>query len=111
MDKISGEKRLTEDGYLRSFPRAFAPATSPGPGLDALNRAAVNSFALSFDKLATRGPTRVELFEWVRHELFAATMDATYGPHNPFRHAENEKAWFDFESGIFTMLIDLFPRF
>lgn len=110
MDKISGEKRLTEDGYLRSFPRSFAPATSPGPGLDALNRAAVNSFALSFDKLATQGPTRVNLFEWIRHELFAATMDATYGPHNPFRHAENEKAWFDFESGIFTMLVDLFPK-
>ena len=110
MDKIAGEKRLTEDGYLRSFPRATAPAISPGPGLDALNRAAVNSFALSFDKLATQGPTKVNLFNWVRHELFAATMDATYGPYNPFRDTAYEKAWFDFESGIFTMLMDLFPK-
>ncbi|KAK7754962.1 hypothetical protein SLS62_003046 [Diatrype stigma] len=110
MDIIAGEKRLAEDGYLRSFPRSAAPAASPGPGLDALNRTAISSFAASFDRLPTRGRTTVKLFEWVRHEIFAATTDATYGPHNPFRQDKNERSWFELESGILTLLLDVFPR-
>ncbi|KAI1076617.1 cytochrome P450 [Whalleya microplaca] len=110
MEKIAGEKRLTEDGYVRSFPRVTAPGASPGPGLDALNRAAVGNFAASFDQLATQGRTTVKLFHWVRHELFAATMNATYGPSNPFRHAKNEKEWFAYESGILTLLMDFMPN-
>lgn len=110
MDIIAGEKRLAEDRYLRSFPRSAAPAASPGPGLDALNRAAIGSFATSFDRLAARGRTTVKLFDWVRHEIFAATTDATYGPHNPFRQAKNERAWFELESGILTLLLNVFPK-
>lgn len=91
--KIGGNQLLTDKGYFMSFPRNVAPGASPGPGLDALNRAAVNAIAASLDKLAIQGTTVVEMFDWVRHEIFAATMDATYGPHNPFRFPENEKAW------------------
>ncbi|KAF3013528.1 hypothetical protein E8E14_009104 [Neopestalotiopsis sp. 37M] len=109
MATIAGDKEVTEDGYLRSFPRSTAPGTSPGPGLDSLNRAAVSCFAGSFDKIAKQGPTRVKLYEWLRHELFASTMEATYGPHNPFRKPEVEQAWFQFESGIMTLLMDVFP--
>lgn len=108
MAKIKRDK-VSEEGYLRSFPRAFAPAAAPGPGLDALNRAAVGNFAASFDKLAAQRPKKVHLFHWIQHELFAATMEATYGPHNPFRDPRTEKAWFDFEAGIFPLLIDAFP--
>lgn len=93
LDKIGGDQLLKENGYLMSFPRNVAAGASPGPGLDALNRTAVNTIAASLDKLAAQGPTVVELFDWVRHEVFAATMEATYGPHNPFRLPENEKAW------------------
>ncbi|ETS80403.1 hypothetical protein PFICI_07932 [Pestalotiopsis fici W106-1] len=110
MATIAGEKEVTEDGYLRSFPRSTAPGTSPGPGLDSLNRAAVNCFAASFDKLAKQESCTVKLYEWLRHEIFASTMEATYGPHNPFRKPELEQAWFQFESGIMTLLMDMFPR-
>ncbi|KAI0378527.1 cytochrome P450 [Hypomontagnella monticulosa] len=110
MEKITGEKRLAEDGYFRSFPRVTAPAASPGPGLDALNRAAVGNFAATLDKLASQGRTTIKLFHWVRHELFAATMDATYGPFNPFRHAKIEEEWFTYESGIMTLLMDFMPN-
>ncbi|KAI1774207.1 cytochrome P450 [Hypoxylon cercidicola] len=110
MDKIAGEKRLTEDGYLRSFPRSTAPAASPGPGLDALNRPATKNFAASFDRLASQDRPTIRLFDWVRHEIFAATMDATYGPHNPFRNAKNEEAWFEYESGIMALLMDFMPN-
>lgn len=93
LDKIGGDQLLTDKGYFISFPRNVAAGASPGLGLDALNRTAVCTIAASLDKLASQGATVIELFDWVRHEVFAATMEATYGPHNPFRLPENEKAW------------------
>lgn len=110
MNKVAGEKERAEDGYLRSFAMAIAPGASPGQGLDSLSVAAVNHFAEAFDRRAASGPTTVKLYEWLRHEIFASTMEATYGPHNPFKNAKNEKAWFELESGILTLLLDLFPR-
>lgn len=107
---IADDRRLAEHGYLRSFPRYSAVAASPGPGLDALNSAAVGEFAASFDQLTAKGRTKVDLYKWIRHEIFAATMQATYGPHNPFSIAENENAWFEYESGIMTLLMDFFPK-
>lgn len=92
-DKMGGYELLTEKGYFMSFPRNVAAGASPGPGLDALNRTAVTTIAASFDRLAAQGATVVDLFEWIQHEIFAATMEATYGPHNPFRVPENEKDW------------------
>ncbi|KAI0178750.1 cytochrome P450 [Hypoxylon sp. FL1284] len=90
MEKIAGEKRLAEDGYI------------PRPALA--------NFAKFFDQLAALGPTKVKLFHWARHELFAAIMDATYGLSNPFRHAKNEGEWFSYESGILTFLMDFMPN-
>ncbi|KAK8044792.1 Cytochrome P450 [Apiospora rasikravindrae] len=101
----SGMAKIKKD----TLPRAFAPAAAPGPGLDALNRAAVGNFAASFDKIAAERPKAVNLFHWIRHEIFAATMDASYGPRNPFRNPKNEAAWFDFEEGIMPLLMDVFP--
>lgn len=109
MKKVAGEKETAEDGYLRSFARSIAPGASPGQGLDSLSMAAVNNFAATFDRVASNGPTTIKLYEWLRHEIFASTMQATYGPHNPFRHKKNEKAWFELESGILTLLLDIFP--
>ncbi|KAH7316967.1 cytochrome P450 [Stachybotrys elegans] len=110
MDSIANHRRLAEDGYFRSFPRSSAAAISPGPGLDALNKAAIGVFATSLDRLADKGRTSLDLYKWIRHELFAATNEATYGLHNPFRHFENEKAWFEYESSIMVLLMDFFPR-
>lgn len=93
LDKMNGDQLLTDKGYFMSFPRNIAAGASPGPGLDTLSRTAVTTLAASLDKLAAQGTTVVELFDWVRHEVFAATMEATYGPHNPFRLPENEKDW------------------
>ncbi|KAJ4387252.1 hypothetical protein N0V93_007841 [Gnomoniopsis smithogilvyi] len=91
-EKVSGKDQLlTENGYFRSFSRDVAAGASPGPGLDALNRTAVETIAASLDSLAAQGETVVDLFDWVRHEVFAATMEATYGPHNPFRIPQNER--------------------
>ncbi|PSR75499.1 cytochrome P450 [Coniella lustricola] len=109
LDKIGRDQLLADKGYFISFPRNVAAGASPGPGLDALNRTAIETIAESLDKLAANGATTIELFDWVRHEVFAATMEATYGPHNPFRRPENEKAWFTFEPGLMVLLVDFLP--
>lgn len=93
LEKMGGEHRLTDKGYMMSFPRKVAPAASPGPGLDALNRTAINTISASFDRMASQSPTVVDLYAWTRRQIFSATMEATYGPYNPFRKPENEKAW------------------
>lgn len=109
MKKVAGDNETAEDGYLRSFARAITPGASPGQGLDSLSMEAVKHFAEDFERRAASGPSAVKLYEWIRHELFTSSMEAIYGPHNPFRDAENEKAWFELESGILTLLLDLFP--
>ncbi|KAG8158298.1 hypothetical protein KVR01_012059 [Diaporthe batatas] len=100
MDKVAGDKETAEDGYLRSFSRDIAPGASPGQGLDSLNMEAVKHFAAAFDRRANKGPSTVNLYEWLRHEIFASTMEATYGPHNPFRDAQNEDAWLEVERSL-----------
>lgn len=92
LDKIR-HNRLLEQGYFRSFPRAVAPVTMPGAGLDTLNRAACEVFASSFESIAKKNGAEFDLMEFVRDEIFNATTEATYGEQNPFRDTEITKAW------------------
>ena len=84
-----------ENGHFTSFHHAVRPALAPGPGLDTMNRRSVDSLAASLAYLRARQTpsTTVSLFAWVQHEIIMATTDAEYGPANPFRDPEFEKAW------------------
>lgn len=91
---IIGSDQMLEDGsYLSTFVPSIQPAMAPGPGLDAINSAAVRYISDSLEALAAKGPASVELFSWVRTELFMATTESIYGPKNPFRDPVLEKAW------------------
>lgn len=91
---IIGSDQMLEDGsYLSTFVPSIQPAMAPGPGLDAINSAAVQYISDSLGALAAKGPASVELFSWVRGELFMATTESIYGPKNPFRDPALEKAW------------------
>lgn len=82
-----------DEGYLMSFPKYVHSALSPGPGLDAMNRRAVQVIAKSLDEWSQKGPTKVQLWQWARHELLLASTEGVYGPKNPFRDPAMEKAW------------------
>ncbi|KAH7303437.1 cytochrome P450 [Stachybotrys elegans] len=110
MEILSDDRHLEKDGYLRGFPSSSTPATAPGPGLDALSSAAVATFATSTDQLSSTGRSTVDLYQWICHQILAATTEATYGPHNPFRDAKIAQAWFDFEPTIMTLIIDVLPK-
>jgi hypothetical protein len=93
-NSIIGSANMREQGsYLATFVPSTHPALSPGPGLDAINRAAIRHISDSLEGFRDKCPTTVELFSWVRRELFMATTESIYGPKNPFRDPVLEKAW------------------
>ncbi|KAI1410223.1 cytochrome P450 [Hypoxylon sp. FL1857] len=107
---IIGSDKMLEDGsYLSTFVPSTHPALSPGAGLDAINGASVRYICDSLSKLSTNGTATVELFSWVRRELFMATTESIYGPKNPFRNSALEKAWYDFEPGIMVHMLKAWP--
>jgi hypothetical protein len=90
---IGSDKMFEHDSYLSTFVPSTHPALSPGPGLDALNGAAIRYISDSLAKLNSNSTTTVDLFSWVRRELFMATTESIYGPKNPFRDPALEEAW------------------
>lgn len=90
---IGSDKMFEPDSYLSTFVPSTHPALSPGPGLDAINSAAIQHISYSLAHLHNNSPTTVELFSWVRSELFMATTESIYGPKNPFRDPSLKQAW------------------
>ncbi|EQL35225.1 hypothetical protein BDFG_02981 [Blastomyces dermatitidis ATCC 26199] len=87
---IGSDKMLENDSYLSTFVLSTHPALAPDPGLDAISCAIARHLSDSIEKLSLT----VELFSWVRGEIFRAITESTYGPKNPFRDPALEKAWF-----------------
>ncbi|KUI74212.1 5-beta-cholestane-3-alpha,7-alpha-diol 12-alpha-hydroxylase [Cytospora mali] len=106
---IGSDKMFDDDSYLSTFVPSVHPALSPGPGLDAINSAAVRHIVDSLEELSGNGPTVIEMFSWVRRKMFQATTEAIYGPKNPFRDPALEQAWYDFEPGIMVHMFKAWP--
>lgn len=93
MDLIN-RRHTGDESYFDAFLRASHPSLAPGTGLDSISRAAAKVLEASMDKLEDmEGTIKMDLWKWVRHEIFFATTEAIYGPLNPFRCAANEDAW------------------
>lgn len=90
---IGSDKTFEHDSYLSTFVPSTVPASSPDPGLDAINGAAIHYMSNSLRKLNQGGSTTVKLFSWIRRQLFMATTASIYGPKNPFRGPLIENAW------------------
>lgn len=90
---IGSDRMFEDDSYLSTFVPYTTPALSPGPGLDAMTGAAIGYMAGSLADLSRKGSTRVELFSWVRRQIFMSETETIYGQRNPFRDAALEKAW------------------
>ncbi|KAK4208567.1 hypothetical protein QBC37DRAFT_391921 [Rhypophila decipiens] len=101
------------DNFVASFSRFTKPALSPGPALDALNRTSTQRLAAGMDKLqarATNEPVILNLYEWIRTEVYTASSDAVYGPRNPLRDAALHTAFNKFEAAIIPLLINPFAK-
>ncbi|OJD13380.1 hypothetical protein ACJ73_09208 [Blastomyces percursus] len=106
---ISSDKMLENDSYLSTFVPSTHPALAPGPGLDAISCAVSRHLSDSMEKVSKGSPVTVELFSWVRGEIFRSITESTYGPKNPFRDPVLEEAWFTFEPGILTHMVKAWP--
>ncbi|KAL9582638.1 MAG: hypothetical protein Q9203_005412 [Teloschistes exilis] len=100
-------------GYSHQVYQSMHSALAPGPGLDGMNRVMIQNVAGSLERLRSTDdkPTRIGLAEWTRHEITLATTNSVYGNHNPFKHPRIERAFWEFESGLIMILVDLFPYF
>ncbi|KAM7184866.1 Cytochrome P450 [Rhypophila sp. PSN 637] len=101
------------DNFVASFSRFTKPALSPGPALDALNRTSTQRLAAGMDKLqarATDEPVTLNLYEWVKREVYTASSDAVYGPRNPLRDPALHTAFNKFEAAIIPLLINPFAK-
>ncbi|KAI0400159.1 cytochrome P450 [Xylaria palmicola] len=107
---IIGADLTSDHGYLMSFPKYVHASLSAGPGLDAMNRRSIQVLSKSLNILAEKGGATIDMFTWIRHELLLATTEAVYGPKNPFRDPAMEEAWYVFEPGMMTFVLNLFPR-
>ncbi|KAI1320143.1 cytochrome P450 [Xylariaceae sp. FL0255] len=107
--KIMSKDVVDDHGYLMTFTHAIHPALSPGTELDAMNRVSVETISNMLNALAAR-PKRLKLYEWARHEIFMATSDGVYGPHNPLRDSVVEAAWYNFEPTIVLFLVNFMPK-
>lgn len=58
-----------------------------GPPLLQMNTRALNRFSKFVNLIGSKGED-VKLYEWVRHIFTLATMEAIYGPNNPFSEDE-----------------------
>jgi hypothetical protein len=68
------------------------PNTLLGEGLNEMNSRMIGYMKVSIDELhEQRGP--LALRSWVQHAITIASTDAMYGPRNPYREPEVEKAF------------------
>lgn len=84
---------MEDNSYTGAFAAAIHPGTRPGANLDAMSRTALQTIAVSMDKLQNEGLKSITLFDWIRNELTLATTDGVYGPHNPLRDQKVRESW------------------
>lgn len=63
---------------------------SPQGSMDAMSRVAAAVTKRQIDQLDEQTPCRVDLWEWVQHEITIATTECVYGPQNPYRDPKVE---------------------
>ncbi|KAI1323152.1 putative cytochrome P450 [Xylariaceae sp. FL0255] len=99
-----GNHGLSMDSYT-----AMRAALKPGASLDDMNRAMIHEIARSLDEIQSKQPRRLELYAWMRDAITMATTRSVYGPMNPYEDPAIVDAFWQFESGLMTILIGLLP--
>ncbi|PVH95591.1 putative cytochrome P450 [Periconia macrospinosa] len=101
-----GEHGLSMESYA-----AMREALKPGALLDDMNRVMVQEIAKALDDLEpSKGETRrLGLYMWLRDRITIATTRAVYGPMNPYEDKEIVDAFWEFESGLMSILVGVLP--
>ncbi|RAK95226.1 cytochrome P450 [Aspergillus ibericus CBS 121593] len=100
------EKESGGQGLGHDVVHAMQPTLS-GRGLDVMNERMAQMLRPRLDELV-RLPT-IDLFDWCRRVITAASTDASYGPLNPYQDPRVEDAFWDFESHMSPLLANFLP--
>ncbi|KAI0431593.1 cytochrome P450 [Xylaria sp. FL1042] len=92
----------TETGEYGNIYTAMHHALSPGKPFQDMSRMMVNRVCDTIDGIHAGSSVRLD--EWLRHHVTQATTDAVYGPHNPFQNPEVERAFWEFERAIPSLI-------
>ncbi|KAI0836662.1 putative cytochrome P450 [Hypoxylon sp. FL0890] len=100
--------KLLEGKIINELRRAMHHALM-GHGLDAMNLSMIEAAKSAIDGLLGQGQEPLDLFAWCRHSITMASTDSVYGPMNPFRSGEIEKAFWNFASNMNMIILNILP--
>ncbi|KAJ5115091.1 cytochrome P450 [Penicillium alfredii] len=104
--KLLRGKQSGGDGIAGEIMHAMTP-TLFGTALDRMNERMVELLPPFVDELGD-APT-LDLYSWCQHAITVASTDATYGPLNPYKDKVVEDAFWDFESNLTPLLVNILP--
>ncbi|KAK3319677.1 putative cytochrome P450 [Cercophora scortea] len=86
-------------------------ALKPGEELDDMNRSMISEVAKAIDLLAPADgeSQRFGMYTWLRDAITTATTRSVYGPMNPYDDKAIADAFWEFESGLMTILVGILP--
>ncbi|KAK5016151.1 hypothetical protein LTR39_002231 [Cryomyces antarcticus] len=104
----------SEEGNWGVFPEThdmMYAILAPGPDLEDMNARVLTQLASVINALSPRQDGEdMKLWAWLRHTFTCCSSHAVYGPENPFAtNPELEPAFWDFEAGLITLLVNVFP--
>ncbi|KAI1347985.1 cytochrome P450 [Xylaria sp. FL0043] len=101
-----GDFGLSMESY-----EAMRSALKPGPDLDDMNRSMIREVVKLFDQLQPdMGESKtLHMYAWLRDAITTATTRSVYGPMNPYDDPEIVDAFWEFESGLMSILIGILP--
>ncbi|KUI69476.1 25-hydroxycholesterol 7-alpha-hydroxylase [Cytospora mali] len=90
---------------------AMRTALKPGSQLDDMNRVMIQEIARSLDLLepAKGQSRRTSIYAWLRDSITTATTISVYGPMNPYNDKAIADAFWEFESGLMSILVGFLP--
>ncbi|EFZ03033.1 cytochrome P450 [Metarhizium robertsii] len=101
-----GDFGLSMDSYA-----AMRAALKPGSLLDDMNRVMVQEISKSLDLLQPpEGESRrIGMNAWLKDTITTATTRSVYGPMNPYDDKAVADAFWEFESGLMSILVGVLP--
>ncbi|KAI5921260.1 cytochrome P450 [Camillea tinctor] len=101
-----GDFGLSMESYA-----AMRAGLKPGPDLDDMNRVMIQEIAKSLDILQpVKGESRkIGMYTWLRDAITTATTRSVYGPMNPYDDKAIADAFWEFESGLMSILVGFLP--
>ncbi|KAI1109257.1 cytochrome P450 [Nemania sp. NC0429] len=101
-----GDFGLSMESY-----EAMRSALKPGSDLDDMNRSMIKEVVQLFDQMQpNKGQAKtLSMYAWLRDAITMATTRSVYGPANPFDDPAIVDAFWEFESGLMSILIGILP--